>query len=429
MLNVSPRSRAAALLLAVTLSGTAVANGVDVRDADGQTRLMHAASGYCDPVTECRYIDGEASLALVVYQLELGADVHARDPQGWTPLMFAAAAASSEHVGILRALLAAGAEVNIVDNLGRTPLVLALENARIFAPIEVLLEAGADVNAGLLRGRPPLVVAVDPGFPFWSDEAEIIQALLLRGADVVALLDHGVDPNLRVGQLDVPLLAIATYAGSDDAVLHLLVAGADPNLRTAHGWSAFTYAVALGRSTAVVTTLLDAGAFVDATAPDGAHVLQLSTGRPDQLQLLLDRGARVEARNDLGLTALMHAAMYGHVDSAQRLLRAGARVDARDNDGRTALIHGAMQLRPSIELINRLLEHGADVNARDAEGATSLYRAALTSSPDLITLLLDAGADARAATHAGTMPITLARVNRSLGGTEALRRLERLSRP
>ena len=60
----------------------------------------------------------------------------------------------------------------------------------------------------------------------------------------------------------------------------------------------------------------------------------------------------------------------GDVDKARRLIAAGARVNARDNSGRTALHNAA--LSASIDRMELLLEHGADINARDSFGKTPL---------------------------------------------------------
>ncbi|MDO9065118.1 MAG: ankyrin repeat domain-containing protein [Sulfuricella sp.] len=79
----------------------------------------------------------------------------ARTGLGSTPLHLAA---TKPDVSALKALLAAGANVNAKDDDGNTPLHMAAYTNRIEAA-KVLLEAGADVNAKTTAGRTPMAMA------------------------------------------------------------------------------------------------------------------------------------------------------------------------------------------------------------------------------------------------------------------------------
>jgi len=62
-----------------------------------------------------------------------------------------------------------------------------------------------------------------------------------------------------------------------------------------------------------------------------------SKGDTQKVQALLGKGADVNAKDDMGETALIIAAYYGHTDTVKVLLEEGADVNAKNNKGITAL--------------------------------------------------------------------------------------------
>ena len=115
----------------------------------------------------------------------------------------------------------------------------------------------------------------------------------------------------------------------------------------------------------------------------------------------------------------------------QVLLEAGADLEARDGNGRTAL-HSASAAIEGREAVEFLLHAGADLEARDGSGRTALHIAALESeSPRSVGFLLDAGADASAITDSGRTVHDLLLVNDRLKpyGTSYSALLERVPAP
>jgi len=134
------------------------------------------------------------------------------------------------HAGDLDALRAAVDDPSVIPN-GQMPLVIGncLVYAIYHSPlsfIRTLLAIGADPNLPADDGFPPLIAALgmtrdEPGARRRTDVDEIIRLLLA----------HGVDPNQR-GINDYTPLHMAVAERNALAVLRLLEAGADPDLRT-----------------------------------------------------------------------------------------------------------------------------------------------------------------------------------------------------
>jgi ankyrin repeat protein len=94
--------------------------------------------------------------------------------------------------------------------------------------------------------------------------------------------------------------------------------------------------------------------------------------------------------------------------------------------GATKLIMAVIKKSDPRDII-ALVKAGEDVNARDKRGTTALWWAARNPNPDVITALLDLGANPKVYDIYGTMPMDLARTNRELENTEALRKLEEMT--
>ena len=145
--------------------------------------------------------------------LESGADVNSLDQNGRTPLHWA----STENV--IRKLISAGGDINSKDGRGMTPLHCYIIENNKTKNAKILLEAGAKVNAITSSGHTPLHYATSNnkyGFVAFlienmadinaksksgvtplhsaslSDDSRIIELLLSKGAKVNALTKEGV---------------------------------------------------------------------------------------------------------------------------------------------------------------------------------------------------------------------------------------------
>ncbi len=113
-------------------------------------------------------------------------------------------------------------------------------------------------------------------------------------------------------------------------------------------------------------------------------------GQAARVQVLLDAGADVNARDSVSFTALIFAAEKGHTNIVHILLDAGADVNAQADFGETALMGAAGS--DHTKTVQILLDSGADVNVQDVLGQTAFIIASKNSGFEAVRVLLDAGA-------------------------------------
>lgn len=126
---------------------------------------------------------------------------------------------------------------------------------------------------------------------------------------------------------------------------------------------------------------------------------------------LLKNGADCNASNEEGTTLLMQAAGAGHLEMVEMLLKAGAEVDATDARGWTALFKALFnyeQNRGFPEVLTALIEAGADIEHQVAYGTRPLMIAAGYGEARVVEVLLAAGVDTDAMNEGGRSARTIA---------------------
>ena len=333
----------------------------------------------------------------------------AADPDGTTALHVAV---QNDQIEIVQALLKAGAQANAATRYGVTPLALAATNGSP-AVVAALTEAGANPNAANPDGETVLMDAARSG------NLAVVNRLLAAGADVNAR-------DTWRGETAVMRAAGENHA---DVVKRLAAAKADLDVRS----KALGYPNIREDFSTMVFTAIPKGGFTALmlAAREGAHAAAAA---------LVEGGANLDATDPDGTTALVLAIMNAHYDLAAMLIDKGANPNLGDASGMAALyaavdmLHQAPMInrplaKPSgklraMDVIARLLDHRADPNqglktpllmrqhefgdGQLGDGATPLMRAAKASDPASMALLLDKGADPNRAMKNGTTALMIA---------------------
>ena len=175
------------------------------------------------------------------------------------------------------------------------------------------------------------------------DDVKTVQALLQRGFDPNTVNPAGMaglmiavrEPSLKVAQLlagwpkvkaevrndkDESVLMLAALKGYLPLVKQLVENDADVNKP---GWTPLHYAASTGQ-VAVIEFLLENSAYIDAESPNGSTPLMMAAmyGSPESVKVLIQAGADLGIKNQLGLTAFDFA-VRGNRQNAKELIETG----------------------------------------------------------------------------------------------------------
>jgi ankyrin repeat protein len=141
--------------------------------------------------------------------------------------------------------------------------------------------------------------------------------------------------------------------------------------------------------------LLAHGARIDDASAGGITAVDVATFQDDaaMVRCLLEHGASVDPKPTQGNSSpLINSVIDGLTEVVQVLLAKGAKIDARDGDGFTPLMWAATIDWGDSAILEALIVKGADVNARTASGVTALARAEQNGNARFAELLRKAGA-------------------------------------
>ena len=360
-----------------------------------------------------RYVAAAVAAAILgtspVALADVTGDVNARQPDGSTPLQWAAFAGD---VAEARRLIEAGADVRAQNNYGINAMLLAADISSTEL-IQLLLRHGADANTSNVDGETPLHLVSRAG------NIEAATLLLKAGAKV--------DAREQFGE-QTPLMW-AVVRRHPEMVAFLIKNGADVNARSAiRDYQRVATAESRSKS-------LDRGGFTPLMYAARENCRECA-------DILLDAGADVNMPDPAGVPPLVIAMMNGNWDIAKRIVEEGADVNQWDMFGQSPLHvaiagggggrggnpldSGKPQTSNSAELVQMLIERGANPNQQTyfrpavrgggGRGTTPFLTAVGTGNVDLVKQLMAEGAIVTLATSEGTGAIHAAVQARGGGG-------------
>ncbi|XP_054263520.1 ankyrin-1-like isoform X2 [Macrosteles quadrilineatus] len=254
------------------------------------------------------------------------------------------AAVNNNHINIVRYLLSLEIDTNVVDNRGFTPLHYAVQNNYPLI-VKLLIRNGAKVDCECEEKFTPMFYAISAG------DFEMVKLLLGFGANI-----HHISGNERCPM--TPLHYAANFCKLKITQL-LLERKANVN------------------SVVPVTGEIPLHSASRAEIVNSPQNPQNKVALDCIVELLINEGANLEAKQKFGLTPLQLALKYKNISVAKILITSGSDINSRvyiDNDYYGTTFHVVAETFDK-DLIKLCLEHGADYMAKDNEGANPCHRA------------------------------------------------------
>ena len=250
----------------------------------------------------------------------------------------------------------------------------------------------------------------------YTDE-EIISFIESGDLETIKKLieSKSLDVNYNLGDKyskSTPLIQAIKYKQTD-IINYLLENNADLNLK--EELTGFTPLMASFHNIAIAELLIEKGADIEARNVDGINALVYAVSLNDEemVKFLLEKGADAntvcEIENEhiyMPPTPLMNAVYNGNTNIINMLLENGADINYT-TDEMTPLIYAAY--KGNTNIINTLLENGVDINYTNYYGMTALMYAASYNQFEAVKILLENNADTSITDEDGRTALDMAK--------------------
>lgn len=338
--------------------------------------------------------------------LESQVNPDGQDQDGRTAISFAA---ELDHRLCAMALIRHEALLDVPDKVEqRTPMMYAARHGHNSMTKQLLNSGRVNIDWTNKHGMTPMSEAIASG------HEETVLLLLTKGAKVRtgingehnALLSASQRGSVSIAQL---LIKYDPSCISDHVKM--------VESMTTHEENPLWYAVRSENKT-LTQLLLDKGAVIDAKDSQDRTMLHLAAENDHEtlISYLIGHSAFVNSQDRSGRTALHVAVESGHEAAVRLLLQHGVSVDIVDQDGATALHVAARNTDSRETIVGVLLKNNATTNMTTGDGMTPLFCAAQSGHVETVKQLLAKDASIDQADKRGRTPLLVAvtRTNRAV---------------
>ena len=131
-------------------------------------------------------------------------------------------------------------------------------------------------------------------------------------------------------------------------------------------------------------------------------------GKADAIEILLEFGANVHARNDCNYTPIMVAAYERHAEAVSKLLRGGANPNDEAGFSGSALLLASGTGKWRLPTLRALIEGGANVKPKHPNGFTPIQNIAEFGSEDEMAYLIEQKCEVDIPQYNGFTPLVIA---------------------
>jgi ankyrin repeat protein len=250
---------------------------------------------------------------------------------------------------------------------------------------------------------------------------ELYDAVMCDNIDrVIELMYLGAVLNFSIGEAKMNPLVAALNFSSIEMVRFLIRNGANPLAPTANELTGLHNLVSLDREgfETILEELLEAYPEMDRNLPGPSRWTPLhyaaNRGRADYVRILCEHGASPYLQSVSGNTPLSLAAERCYPDVVAMLLEYGASANQVGHHFKPPLYHAVYtsnlhDSERSLKTCELLVSAGADVNVKSENGPSVLHMAVALGKEEIVSLLVEHGADLSYVNHSGYDALAVAR--------------------